>query len=90
MKADEKLDLRNIGVPFCLLTCKSTLASMKPGSVLEVRVQDPESLKDLLTILTRSGELIVAQEERQGCTYLWVEKGVKARFSCPAGSGGPP
>jgi hypothetical protein len=43
MRSDEKLDLCGILKPCCLLQCKSVLASMKPGSVLEVRIGDPET-----------------------------------------------
>jgi TusA-related sulfurtransferase len=75
MEADEKLDLCSIIAPYSFLLCKSRLASMKPGAVLEVRVSDPETLKDLLTILDRSGEKIVARVQNADRTCLWVEKG---------------
>jgi len=75
MKADEKLDIRNVAAPYCLLMVKSTLASMNPGAVLEVRVRDPESTQDLLAILARSGERIVRELRCQDGARLWVQKG---------------
>jgi TusA-related sulfurtransferase len=81
MEVDEKLDLSGIIAPCSFLLCKSRLASMKPGAVLEVHVSDPETLKDLLTILDRSGEKIVARMQNAHRTCLWVEKG-----DCPPAS----
>ena len=81
MEADEKLDLRGLIAPCSFLLCKSRLASMKTGAVLELRVSDPETLKDLLTILDRSGDRIVARIQNADRTCLWVEKG-----DCPSTS----
>jgi len=75
MRADEKLDLCGVLEPYCLLMCKSTLASMKPGAVLEIHLRDPETLKDLLTILERSQEIVLAEMQREDHTCLWVQKG---------------
>jgi len=82
MKVDEKLDIRNVAAPYCLLLVKSTLASMKPGAVLEVRVQDPESTGDLMAILVRSGERIVAKVQCEDGTRLWVQKGPVVGSPC--------
>lgn len=75
MQADEKLDLCGIMAPYCLLLCKSKLVSMKPRAILEVHVGDPETLEDLLLILNRSGEKIVAKVQYMDRTCFWVEKG---------------
>ena len=82
MKVDEKLDIRNVAAPYCLLLVKSTLTSMKPGAVLEVRVQDPESTGDLMAILVRSGERIVAKVQCEDGTRLWVQKGPVVGSPC--------
>ncbi|MGA2402903.1 MAG: sulfurtransferase TusA family protein [Syntrophobacteraceae bacterium] len=74
MKPDERLDLRGVIEPCCFLSCKATLASMRPGTVLEILVKDPETVMDLLTILERSGEIVLGSE-RQGDHYrLLVRK----------------
>jgi TusA-related sulfurtransferase len=84
MKSEEQLDIRSVAAPYCLLMVKSTLASMQPGAVLEVRVSDPESINDLMTILVRSGDQIVTKEECTDCTSLWVQKGPGASPRCLA------
>ncbi len=76
IKADEQLDLCGMIAPYCLLLCKATLASMPPGAILEVRVCDPETARDLLTVLDRSGEKVVAKLQSEDVTQLWVQKGL--------------
>jgi TusA-related sulfurtransferase len=75
MQADEKLDLCGVLAPYCLLLCKSTLASMQPGAILEVHLRDPETLRDLLTILERSEETVLGEVQRENHTCLWIQKG---------------
>jgi TusA-related sulfurtransferase len=75
IKAEDQLDLCGMVAPYCLLMCKSTLASMKPGAVLEIHLRDPETVHDLLTVLERSGEKVVANVQSEGFTRLWVQKG---------------
>ena len=82
VKVDEKLDIRNVAAPYCLLMVKSTLVSMKPGAVLEVQVRDPESTGDLMAILDRSGDKIVAKVQREDGTRLWVQKGPEVGSPC--------
>ncbi len=74
MQPDEKLDLCGVIGPCCFLQCKSILATMKPGSVLEVLIRDSETLKDLVTILERSGELILGRKKEQDRYRLVVRK----------------
>ena len=74
MQADEQLDLCGIVTPCSLMLCKSTLASMKAGAILEVHLSDPETLKDLLLILKRSGEEIVKRVQHGEMTCFWVKK----------------
>jgi TusA-related sulfurtransferase len=82
MRSDKQLDIRCVAVPYCLLLVKATLATMEPGTVLEVQVHDPDSIDDLVAILVRSGERIVSRVQRQDGTRLWVEKGGGARARC--------
>ena len=62
MPSDETLDLSGIIKPYCLLECKSVLASMEPGAILSIRILDPETYEDLSTILERSGEIMVSRK----------------------------
>ena len=82
IKADEQLDLCGVITPYCLLLCKATLASMQPGAVLEIRVRDPETVRDLLTVLDRSGEKVVARLQSEAGTHLWVRKGLADQSPC--------
>jgi TusA-related sulfurtransferase len=82
MRSDEKLDIRSVPAPYCLLMVKATLASMQPGTVLEVQVSDPESISDLMTVLVRSGDQIVTREAGANFTCLWVQKGPGAGPAC--------
>jgi TusA-related sulfurtransferase len=82
MKSDEKLDIRRVPAPYSLLLVKATLASMQPGTVLEVQVGDPESINDLMTVLRRSGDQIVTQEAGADFVCLWVRKGPGTSPSC--------
>jgi TusA-related sulfurtransferase len=84
MQADEKIDLCGMLTPYCLLQYKAALASMKPGAILEVHLRDPETIKDLLTILDRSGETVLAEAQREDHTCLWIQKGVSVQSGCPS------
>jgi TusA-related sulfurtransferase len=82
MSSDEKLDIRSVATPYCLLLVKATLASMQPGTVLEVQVSDPESISDLKTVLVRSGDQIIAQDACANFVCLRVQKGPGASAGC--------
>jgi TusA-related sulfurtransferase len=82
IKADDQLDLFGIMAPYCLLMVKSTLASMKPGRVLAIHIRDPETVRDLLTVLDRSGEKVVARVQNEDVMRLWVQKGLAEKSPC--------
>jgi|UniRef100_A0A7C3UX25 TusA-related sulfurtransferase len=77
-QVDQRLDLTGVEIPFSLILCKATLARMEAGKILEVRLQDREALQDLLLILTRSGEQVLAWQLHQVDCYLWVRKALKS------------
>ncbi len=54
MKSDQRLDISGVVIPFSLALCKSALARMAAGAVLEIRLQDRDTLQDLLIIVERS------------------------------------
>jgi TusA-related sulfurtransferase len=74
IKSDQKLDVSGVVTPFSLALCKSTLGRMATGAVLEIRLQDQDTLQDLLLILNRSGDHVVAWEEKNDSYYLWVRR----------------
>jgi TusA-related sulfurtransferase len=74
MKSDQQLDISGVVIPFSLALCKSTLAHMTGGTVLEICLTDHDTLQDLLIIVERSGDDILAWEKHDDCYYLWVRK----------------
>ena len=74
MKSDQRLDISGVVIPFSLALCKSTLARMAVGAVLEICLTDHDTLQDLLMIVERSGDDILAWEKRDNCYYLRVRK----------------
>ncbi len=74
MKSDQRLDISDIVMPFGLALCKSTLTRMASGAILEICLADHDTLQDLLIILKRSGDEVLAWEKHDGCYYLWVQK----------------
>jgi TusA-related sulfurtransferase len=75
MRVDEKLDLCGLLGPYCLLLCKSALASMAPGGVLEAHLGDPDVIEDLLTVVERSGDILLKRVQLKDRACLWIQKG---------------
>lgn len=62
-------------VPICFFACKSALAGMEPGAVLEISLKDPEAFRDLLTIIEHSRDRLLETREREDGYVLWVRRG---------------
>lgn len=60
--------------PVSLAICKCTLARLASGAVLEIRLRDRDTLEDLLMIMERSEDKVLAWENREGCYSLSVRK----------------
>ena len=73
-KPDQQLDLSGVLVPFSLALYKSALTRMAPGAVLEIRLQDQDTFQDLMMILKRSADQLLAWEQQDNDYYLWVRK----------------
>jgi len=69
MPSNVELDLRGVGLPICLLKCKSALVNMDTGDILEVLVNDSEILEDLVKIVKRSQSKMILQPHREGDHY---------------------
>ncbi|MFZ5453579.1 MAG: sulfurtransferase TusA family protein [Thermodesulfobacteriota bacterium] len=74
MKSDQRLDISGQVMPLSLALCKFTLAQMKPGEILEIRLRDPDTFQDLLIIVERSGDCLLSWEKREEYFCLWVRK----------------
>jgi TusA-related sulfurtransferase len=75
MKADQQLDISGVVTPISLALCKATLGQMAAGAVLEIRLGDQETLRDLVLIVERSEDRVLAWESREEHYCLWVQKG---------------
>ena len=73
-KPDQQLNLSGVLVPFSLVLYKSALAHMAPGAILEIRLQDHDTFQDLMMILKRSADQLLAWEQQDSDYYLWVRK----------------
>jgi len=73
--ASSRLDLIGVVSPICLLKCKSALARLNPGEVLEVIVQDDEVVKSLSTILKQSHDRMEAFTKEGECFRISIRKG---------------
>jgi tRNA 2-thiouridine synthesizing protein A len=77
----KELDLIGVISPVCILKCKSELARMDAGNVLEVLLQDPDVVHELIKIVQRSKDQVI-KSEREGDHYrIWLKKGEKILFS---------
>ncbi len=74
MGADRTLDLCGVFHPYCLILYKAALASMRQGGTLEIYIADADATKDLLTILDRSGEVLLESERCGDRLRLLVRK----------------
>jgi len=81
MRADQRLDISGVVIPFSLALCKSTLARMAAGAVLEIRLRDHDTLQDLLIIVERSGDDVLAWEKHEEYYQLWVQKSPQQTLS---------
>lgn len=69
------LDLIGVVSPICLLKCKSALARLNPGEVLEVVVQDEEVVESLSMILKQSRDELEAFSKEGDCFRISIRKG---------------
>ena len=79
MESDQQLDISGVTTPFSLALCKSTLCRMAAGGVLKICLTDHDTLQDLLIIVERSGDDVLAWERQDDCYYLWVRKNKEYR-----------
>lgn len=75
MFAKKGIDLRGVVSPVCLLKCKSMLAKINGGDVLEVILQDPEVVEELVKIVERSEDKIIDQQKEEDYYRINIQKG---------------
>ena len=70
-----ELDLVGVGWPVCLLECKRSLKDLKPGDIIEISMQDPDAVHELVTIVERSQDHIIEMHEDLDRFRIQIQKG---------------
>ena len=70
-----KMDLIGVVSPVCLLKCKSVLAGMSAGDVLEIFLQDFEVVEELIKIIQPSKDQVISNELERDHYRICVRKG---------------
>jgi TusA-related sulfurtransferase len=65
MSSNADLDLRGVVLPVSLLMCKSALVGMDANAVLNVLVEDPDVVQELVKIIERSQKRAVRLHEER-------------------------
>jgi TusA-related sulfurtransferase len=68
MPSITELNLIGVATPICLLKCKRVLAGMNAGEMLEILLQDPDVVEELVKIVTRSADKVI-QSAPEGDHY---------------------
>lgn len=74
LKSDQRLDISGVVIPISLALCKCTLARMAAGAVLEICLQDFDTLQDLLMIVERSEDQVLSCERQEEGYCLKVRR----------------
>ncbi|MFH2219693.1 MAG: sulfurtransferase TusA family protein [Pseudomonadota bacterium] len=74
----KELDLIGVISPLCILKCKSELARMDAGYVLEVLLQDPEVVGEIIKIVRRSRDRVMKSEQEGDHYRIWLKKGKRS------------
>ena len=75
MTLKSELDLVGVGWPVCLLECKRSLNDLKPGDILEISMQDPDAVDELVTIVERSQDHILEMQKDPDRFRIQIQKG---------------
>jgi TusA-related sulfurtransferase len=70
-----KLDLVGIGWPVCLLEFKRVLNGISRGDILEITMQDPDAVDELVTIVERSSDRVLKVNEKAERYSIRIQKG---------------
>ncbi len=72
--ADVTLDVLSFHCPVPVHETKRVLSSMKPGEVILVMADDPETKIDIPALLNRSGDTLLDVEEEAGEYHYRIRK----------------
>ena len=69
-----KMDLIGVVSPVCLLKCKSVLAGLSAGDMLEILLQDPEVVDELAKFIQPSKDRVISKEREEDHYRICVKK----------------
>lgn len=76
MNADEFLDITDVVCPMTFVKTKVALEDLDDGQILELRLNDGESIQNLPRSLKDDGHKILELANNDDGTFtIWVEKG---------------
>jgi TusA-related sulfurtransferase len=75
MKTTKKLDLTDTVSFLGLLKCQKELAQIGTGDRLEVVMDDPGMVNDLIKIIERSNDRVTEQSQDGDCIKICIAKG---------------
>jgi TusA-related sulfurtransferase len=70
-----QLNLNGCLSPLCLMKTKNELSVLKRGDTLLITINDPVVFEDLLTIVGRSQDRVIAITETPECFEIMICKG---------------
>lgn len=74
MSTKSRLDLTGVTWPVCLLKFKSALDRMSSSEELEILSNDPDSVKNIVMILSRSRDRLLREEKEGELYHIYVRK----------------
>ena len=73
MRAKKKvIKLNGVAWPFCLLECNRVADRMNKGEELEVIVEDPDVMRDIVKIFSQSAEYEITWQEEGDCFRIII------------------
>jgi TusA-related sulfurtransferase len=75
MEGRKNLNLLDVAEPICLLLCKRAIETMRRGEVLDVFISDPEAAENLVKVVARSRDEVLALNRRGDHFHIEIMKG---------------
>ncbi len=73
-EVDRKLDLSDLNCPLPILKIKAAFADMAQGEIIEITVNNFDSVREINAFCRQMGHKILKQQETGGSSNFWLEK----------------
>ena len=74
MSASDRIDLVGVGWPICLLEYQQRIQDVPPGTVIEVRIEDPEMAATIRRLARRQNDRILQERQADRCICLEIRR----------------